>query len=270
MDFEDIDFTEWQIDKIRLALNKYRVARAKGSRLLSWTEVRDDITGCDENRHQYPSEEEAEDIFKAEVLRRFAAELSLPKPERLADIARFLLYERILSLRDLDESMSELGELLSLHQYLANNTDDAKAFLEDLAGTYVVTKDSGRSSSKTLILRLAPDPTYEFLRVEELHQSSAGQAGSEIEINTTRIGYGFAVTPLNILHIFLNGVVPESRITYVQAGELCDNSPRSGIFLMRNGEATGRNAIPSDVFTKEPAFLPNIYRFSPVKADGGL
>lgn len=260
MDFDDIKFTEWQIDKIRVALNKYRIARARNARLLPWIEVLDDITSCEENNHLYSSEQDAERIFKPEALRRFAAGTSLLKVDRLKDITRFFLYERILSLRDLDESMSEMGELLALHQYLANNSDQSKKYISKLDGTYVVHKEG---EDKSVVLKLIPDVSMTYLRVEEVFIS--GEAGNRRDrrINTTRIGYGFAVTPLNVLHIFLNGVVPDSKITYVQAGELYDDAPENGVFLMRNGEPTARTALPLEFYSEEPIELSNIYRFLP-------
>src|SRR3546814_460281 len=90
MDFDDIKFTEWQIDKIRIAINKYRITNVNNGRMVSWSRVRDDITNSDINIDRY-FEDDAALAFKQEALRRFAANESVLELDTLKDLTQFLL-----------------------------------------------------------------------------------------------------------------------------------------------------------------------------------
>jgi hypothetical protein len=272
MDFDDIKFTEWQIDKIRVALNKYRITHVRNGRLISWTQVREDITGSDVNVDRY-FEDDAELAFKPEALRRFAAEINVLELERLKDVTRFLLHDGILHIDMLDESKSGLLEFLALHDYLANNTEASQHYIKNIEGVYTCRKEHPDGRQKSFTLRLIPDPSLNFVRVDELSETNlsapadtgAAKNKDTKSISTNRLGYGFPVSSLNMLHVFLNGVVPDSRITYVQASELCGNTPESGIFLLRSGEETGRNALPISEYRANAVLFPNIYLFSPLE-----
>lgn len=268
MDFDDVQYTEWQIDRVRVALNKYRIAAATGGRLPSWARVRDDIIYCLANIERY-SEDDAELRFKDEALRRFANAESTPDLDKLRDVTRFLIEAGLLTLAELDEEAGDLREFLALHAYLANSSEASRAYTSMFNGIFLATRKTGRTT-KRLLLRLMPDRSQTFLRVEEITEhidtddSPKTWRDSPFEpARARRKGYGCAVTSLNVLHIFLDGFLPEERITYVQAGELYLSRASTGVYLMRNGEHTGRDALPQEMY-ESGKFTPfNIHLFRP-------
>ena len=274
MDIDSAHYTEWQIARIRLALNKYRIVHARNGYLPSWAAVRDAIIFCKANIERYRAD--PDNSFHAERLRRFAAGDQRLEPDKVADTARFLIQSGVLKPDELDESKSDLGQFLAAHQYLSSESEAARACVVRLAGDYAVQRKTGQDEGKTLLLRLIPDPSATFLRVEEVLRistqekpASRHRKDDDARINTRRVGYAFPITPLNVLHVFLGGFSPEQRVSYVQAGELCEETAGNGLFLMRTGEATGRGELAKDLYAVEPVILPNIYRFMPVTSEAG-
>lgn len=97
MDVENMPFSDWQIDKLRTALRRYRSLHKHGGRLPSWRQVRDDIASSESNLDKYDADD-AEFAFKEEALRRFAENISGTLGiERLRDVARFLIDEELLT-----------------------------------------------------------------------------------------------------------------------------------------------------------------------------
>ncbi|VVN79677.1 hypothetical protein [Pseudomonas fluorescens] len=226
MDFDDITFTEWQIDKIRVALGKYRIANASNGRLTPWSRVCDEIIYSDVNIDRY-SEDDAELAFRPEALRRFATRVSILDLKRLKDLTRFLVHEGILSLEDMDESDIGLKKMLAAHEYLASTSDSAKCFLTIMEGTYTCRKKNKLGNWDTFTLRIMPDPSREFVRVEEIYEYSPEEltryeSYERKNLFTTlrivQVGYGFSVTKDNFLHLFLGGGEPGVNIAYVQEG----------------------------------------------------
>lgn len=105
MEFDDIAFTEWQIGKVRVALNKYRISKASNGRLPSWKHVQHDITVSDQSIDRY-SENNGELALYLDSLRRFATGVGSLQRVRLHDISRFLMREGMLRLEDMEESNS--------------------------------------------------------------------------------------------------------------------------------------------------------------------
>jgi len=251
MDFDDIRFTEWQIDKIRVALGKYRIINASNGNLMPWNRVRDEIIFSDVNIDNY-SEDDAELVFKHETLRRFFARTSVLELEKLKDLTRFLLHEEILSLEDMDESDTGLKQMLAAHEYLATKSNRAKHFLTSMEGVYTAQRkydDFGEEYWETFTLRIIPDPSKEFVRVEEIYETSSQDLSAyrtlkERNIYTNlrivQIGYGFSVASDDFLHVFLNGAEPGVGIAYVQADyaefdHLPDKTIVASIYLLRHG-----------------------------------
>lgn len=268
MDFTDIEFTEWQIHKIRVALNKYRIKKARLGKLPKLPCIRDEIIFSDVNKARYKQDPDL--VFEAEALRRFAEFKSVLKLDKLQDVTRFLLDDGILHIDMLDESKSGLMEFLALHEYLSNDSEEARKFVERLDGLYIAQKEAF-NRAKTLKLRLVADPSKTFLRVDELVRIAAANAGQiggnrvrpkDDMIRTNRTGYAFPMTADNRLHIFLNGVVPGSRATYVQACGLCEDSLQNGIYFMRSdGEPVLEKFSLAQYHAGVPA-LENIYFFT--------
>lgn len=273
MDVDEIAFSDWQIEKIRSGLRRYRSLNKHGGRLPSWRQVRDDIANSDSNLEKYDADD-AELAFKEEALRRFAENISNALGvERLRDVARFLLDEELLTFDALHEERQDLAAFLAMHEYFANDYEG----VPDLVGAFTGTFTFKAPSDVTVTLHLMPDVSGKYVRVEEIVQTEqvAERTNAqrryphrrpregEFMMKSCRKGFGFPITRLSILHVFLDGVTPGDRMTYIQAGELHEGSTANGFFLMRNGEATGRDQWARDIYYEEPVVLPNVCRFVP-------
>lgn len=268
MDFGEIEFTEWQIEKIRVALNYYRIANARNGRLPSWNQVCDDIIYSDVNIDRY-SEDDAELAFKPEALRRFAARITVLGLERLRDVTRFLIHEKLIDTGHLKESNSNLREMLAAHQYLATKSEGAKEFIRSTEGTYTAKSSNFAEMYETFTLKILPDASNDFVHIEEIYEVSSGdfsekETRQEREAHTIlriiRTGYGFAVTENMIVHIFLGGEWPITQVSYVQVMPYID--PNGGICLLRSGP---RNfPVRSYELASNGAIcLYNAFQFSP-------
>lgn len=273
MDVDEIAFSDWQIEKMRSALRRYRSLNKHGGRLPSWRQVRDDIVFSDSNVDKYAADD-AELVFKEEALRRFGEAVNDTMGiERLRDVARFLLDEKLLTAQDFQDERQELAAFLAMHEYFANDYEGVPDLISAFSGTFTFKTPS----DVTITLHLFPDTSGKYVRVEEVVQTEQVAErdnaqrryphrrlrDSEFISTTSRKGFGFPITPLNTLHVFLDGSTPGDRMTYIQAGELHEGSTAEGFFLMRNGEATGRDQWARDIYYEEPVVLPNICRFIP-------
>lgn len=279
MDVDEIAFSDWQIEKIRSALRRYRSLNKHGGRLPSWRQVRDDIIFCDANAEKYAADD-AELVFKEEALRRFGEAINVAMGiERLQDAARFLLDEKLLTAQDFQDERQELAAFLAMHEYFANDYEGVPDLVSAFSGTYTFTVPGapGAPENVTINLHLMPDRSGRYVRVEEVvrteqvaERENAQRRyphrrlrDGEFLMKSSRKGFGFPITRLNILHVFLDGATPGDRMTYIQAGELHEASKAEGFFLMRNGVATGRDQWARDIYYDEPVILPNICRFIP-------
>lgn len=284
MDVDEVAFSDWQIEQMRSALRRYRTLNKHCGRLPSWERVRDDITASPSNIDRY-EDDDADLAFKSEALRRFAESINQTLSiGRLRDVSRFLMDEGLLEREAFQEEKQDLAAFLALHEFFANDYEGAGDIVSAFKGTFTFKfpDEPDAKESRTITLTLIPDKDGGFLRVEETVQAENVAArqrndalkyrrkakDSEFIKTTRRKGYGFPITPLKILHIFLDGVVPGGRMTYVQAGELHGDFTENGFFLMRNGVPTGRDRWARDIYYAEPVVLPNVYRFMPVSLKG--
>lgn len=283
MDVEEIEFSDWQIEKMRSALRRYRTISKHGGRMPSWSQVRDEITSSESNLEKY-SADDAELAFKVEALRRFAENLSTAlSKDRMQDLARFLLDEKLLAPESFYDEREDLASFLAMHEYFANDYAGTQNLVSAFSGTFLY-KVPGASNARgpnTICLHLTPDASGRFVRVEEVIESTKSVSNTQMNVlfphrrikdaefikKNCRKGFGFPITRLNILHVFLDGVTPGDRMTYIQAGELHDGTTAEGFFLMRNGEATGRDQWARDIYYEEPVVLPNICRFVPERIE---
>lgn len=282
MDFEEIEFSDWQIEKLRSGLHRYRAIHKRGKALPSWSLVRDDITNSDSNMDKYDTVELSLD-FKFEALRRFAERINKTLGiERLRDVARFLFDEGLLSPETFEEERQDLATFLALQEFFANDYEDVQGLVSAFTGTFIYRVPCAPDAPEivTITLHLTPDNAGQYVRVEEIVRSELVEKRAQNRaryphrrswdnefIHTTyRRGYGLPITPLRVLHIFLDGVSAGDRMTYIQAGELHGEFVTNGFFLMRNGEATGRDQWARDIYYEEPVVLPNVCRFIPDQA----
>lgn len=236
-----MNFTDWQIDKIRRALNNYRAAEARNGQTLPWKTVTNRILLCPALRHS-PLRGDEDQEFKEEALRRFANGKSFLQPHKLDDLKTFLIHAGILMEDELSDDADNLKEALTIHGYLASETEDAKQFLSEMADSYVVTRTGGEISEK-IELDILLERSGTLFRVEERLQENAENAAVKyakkkdgfIQTAGIRKGYGFVATRLNVLHIFLHGAAAADRIHYMEIFPL-GMRYSSAIFLLRAGE----------------------------------
>lgn len=279
MDVDEIEFSDWQIEKMRSALRRYRTISKHGGRMPSWSQVRDEITSSESNLEKY-SADDAELAFKVEALRRFAENLSTAlSKDRMQDLARFLFDEKLLTPESFYDEREDLAAFLAMHEYFANDYEDAQDVVSAFSGTFTYKAPyiRGVPGAHTITLHLIPDDSGKYVHVEEIIESVHAVSSSKVNMpdnrrrakesdfisRSRRKGFGFPITRLNVLHIFLEGVTPSDRMTYIQAGELHKNYNADGFFLMRNGEETGRDQWEHDSYYEEPVILPNVFRFVP-------
>lgn len=270
MNFNEVEFTEWQLDKIRVALNSYRFASARNGRPASWECVCDDIKYSEVNIHHYDADD-CDQKFKFEALRRFAAGMNVLEKEKLKHTVRYLLHRKFLTLADLEEDDIDLKEMLAAHKYLAMKTKSSKNFITRVEGVYSACLRNFTGMWETFTLRIIADPSKEFVRVAEIYEVSSERiidckTLKEREPYTTvrehRTGYGFAVTEDNCLHIFLRADYPVPSAAYAQTGWIGLDCPIQDICLLRHGLrrlSVSRHEVLSD----GSVHLFNAFRFLP-------
>lgn len=270
MDVEEIEFSEWQIDKIRTALNYYRILKTRNGRQMPWNLVIDEIIFSDVNMESY-SPDGREEYFLPEALRRFAIGISVLTQDKLKDLTRFLIHENLLKLSDLEEGDLELKRILAAHQHLATNSTSSKSFIKRAEGTYGACLRDFNGMWETFTLRIVADSSKKFVRVSEIYEVSAERimdfkTFKERDTYTTirehRTGYGFPVTEDNCLHIFVSTENPVPSAAYVQTGWLSSDVPVYDICLLRHGLRrlpTRRHEMNADGSVQ----LFNAFRFVP-------
>jgi hypothetical protein len=261
------DYTEWQLNRIRIALNNYRIATTRDSYMPSWTTVRDTIIYAEPNIARY--RRDPDNSFHPERLRRFANGDQRLDVGKIAEILRFLLHGGYIKESDLDESQANLSPFLAMRDFLGNASEAALASVAALESEYATISRTSNEKTKSFVLRLMPDPSHTFVRVEEIARIAAPpddrpaqyHRDDDVRLNMKRTGYGLPVTARNLLHIFLVSYTPEQHLTYVQVPETAQ-SPAGGIVLMRNGDDP---AAPQNMAQPIPVgelASPNIYRFT--------
>ncbi|BBJ23059.1 hypothetical protein [Candidatus Nitrotoga sp. AM1P] len=263
-----MNFTDWQIDRIRRALNNYRAAESRNGQTLPWKTVTNRILLCPAIRHS-PLKGDDDQEFKEEALRRFANGQSFLQLRKLDDLKTFLIHAGILMEDELSDDADNLKEALAVHGYLASDTEDAKQFLSGMADSYLVARVTDEIS-ETIKLNILPERWGTMFRVEERLQENvehaiftyAKEKDGFIQSTEIRRGYGFVATRLNVLHIFLRGAAASDRIHYIELfprGVRCTRE----IFLLRAG---GRPPGYMDINDAEAAIYNcNTYRFYPLR-----
>lgn len=243
MDVEELAFSDWQIDKIRTALNYFRILKTSKGRPLSWELTLDEIIFSDVNMESY-SPDGREEHFKSEALRRFAEGISVLEQDKLQDLTRFLIHEGLLKLSDLEEDDFEIKRILATHQHLATSSTSSKKFVKRVEGTYAACLKDLNGMWETFTLRLVADSSKQFVRVSEIYEVSADRiidykTFKERDTYTTirehRTGYGFPVTEDNCLHIFVSTENPVPSAAYVQTGWRSSDCPVLDICFLRHG-----------------------------------
>ncbi|NWE92844.1 hypothetical protein HX893_32490, partial [Pseudomonas reactans] len=177
-----------------------------------------------------------------------------------------------------------LQAMLAAHRYLATNDEIAKLHIKTLNGTYTAHLKTVDGRYETFTLRIIPDPSKEFVRVEETHEVSTDDLSDKetrmereayTTIRTYRTGYGFVVTEDIALHIFLNsesGIAefsqdpPAMCVSYVQTGWVHGGSSYKDLCLLRNGPVFFANPQRTRVQPDGSLHIPNIFNFKAIQA----
>lgn len=266
-----MQFSDWQLDRLRRALNNYRIDSAKNGRLLPWKTVIDRLLMSAETHHQY-AEDGAEPGFKEEALRRFAVGKSTLQPDKLEDLRDFLIAQKVLAPDELDSDPAELQGLLAIRTHLANESERSKSYLALFGEGYKVVRTDSIQQIK-LCLRASLDRSGTFMRVEEEYEVSWGIEPPNADLlakdrNTSvrqrRKGFAFVSTPENHLHVFLRGASPDDRVSFLQvkAGGQMQREPIDKLPLLRTG------TFPDQYLGVHPELGPesqmvwgNVFRF---------
>ncbi|KWT91734.1 MULTISPECIES: ankyrin repeat domain-containing protein [unclassified Variovorax] len=232
-----MNFTPWQIDELARGLNTYRALKTVNGRSPPWKTVLDHLLLSPATAHSYLESGEPP-TFKEEALRRFAEGGSTLQPDKLEDVRRFLVAQRLLREDEFTGEDDDLRHILSASSFLAARASESLKSLELLSGPYIA-RPQDSQTAREITLRFSRAPTDWFVRVTE-ETAPPGNAARSVK-GRTRRGYGFVCTPLNLLHIFLVGSTEEVEITYIQLADDYTGPPK--LTLARVGEGTEATGV---------------------------
>lgn len=270
-------YSDWQIDKIRSRLVAYRYKKGQNGRPRPWKGVLYDILLCPDTAHVFPEDGSLPE-FKEEALRRFAAGTSILTPDKIHDLRLFLVKEHFLKEKELDDAPYDIEEALTLHGYLASNSEGARDVLAKLTGSYVAEFRSDAIRDR-ISLKISLDESGDFLHVEDNHERYLNpDAGMFSEMDRfvspltftrkdayksfeqKRTGFGFVSTEANLLHLFLWGPVKKDMVSCVQVQPVKSSKQDPTFDLLRNG-----SSFPSEYLSGLRADLPvychDVFRF---------
>lgn len=234
-------FAHWQIERIRRALNNYRIRKSVNGRLASWDKVLLDILTSGVTDHVV-AEDPCLQTFKPEALRRFGNGQSILDPLKLKDVWAFLVLRGYLREEEGDEESDILGQFMALHGFLSVGESDAKARLQELGSRYW-SQRTRDDVTERLELSFILDPGKTFIRVEEKYEIEEvwpDEAGTDVEVKflaqkTSRKGYGIVSTSQNLLYLFLRGGAATDRINYFEFNPT--GGTGKSLFLQRSGDS---------------------------------
>ena len=232
-------FTAWQIDKLIRGLHSYRVMKAVNGRLPPWKSVLDYLLLSPETSYQYPKDG-SEPEFKEEALRRFAAGTSTLEAAKMADVASFLIAERVLTQGELSDEGGVMTEGLLLHAHLATKSPAGAERLSQLVASYRCS-NTGTYETEHLELRFMAQPTENLVGVEEgvtvkAARGTPGKKDGTKAAGFARKGYGFTSSPHGTFHVFLRGGSPDDHVHYVSVTDPRGPSALSSLpLLLRSG-----------------------------------
>lgn len=249
-----------QVDRLRSALNRYRMAKGQHGQVRPWKAVVDDIIRCPDTSCSYDKDMNAE--LKEEALRRFAAGKTL-QASSLNDVLAFLIFAKVIKREAFDGEDPVYAEAVTVHGCLGLGPEAARHKLSTLPSVFGATRElDGRREE--IRLKIDVDTRAGFFLVEEEWAISEEVRTSRLVApqwtvikRSTRYGYGFVSTADYLLHLFLVGSHNGDRVTYVQASTVAVASRDCA--LMRAGDGMDSSAQQEE---ESPTGLVPIYRFS--------
>ena len=232
-----MNFTPWQIDELARGLNTYRALKTVNGRSPPWKTVLDHLLLSPATSNGYLESGEPP-TFKEEALRRFAEGGSTLQPDKLEDVRRFLVAQRLLREDEFTGEADDLRHILSASSFLAARSPASLKSLDLLNGPYIARLQDSQTA-RAITLRFSRAPADWFVRVTE-ETAPPGNAARSAK-GSTRKGYGFVCTPLNLLHIFLIGSTADIEVTYIQLADDYRGPPK--LTLARVGEGTEATGV---------------------------
>lgn len=262
-----MNYTIWQIDKLRRGLHAYRLLMAVNGKLRPWKLAIDDIISSPATSREYSTRLRGKSDFKEEALRRFAEGENLLEATKLDDVARFLVAARVVSAEELADGSDVVSDNLLLQRFFASGTEQVSSRLAQLSTDYQGEQRAG-DRSQELWLRLAPQPLSGFVLVEERARTTARDGAASrydrkddnIVGSTVRKGCALITSRYPTLHIFMRGSGTDDFIHYVRVGT--DGMQKlDQLLLVRSGAATPE--IAGHVEGDDLLARYNIVRFKP-------
>lgn len=236
-----MEFDAWQIDRLRVALNNYRLFKARNGQLRPWQTVCDDIVFEPPEKGQPPKRGALPD-FKGEALRRFANGTQVLEAERLLQLNQFLIRQRLLGKDEMQEGPEELRGLLMTHGYIGNQSLTATLSLEKLGSAYATTART-QHPAREIHLTFARAESRLFARADEesivLRHPAMGSGKHRkmdvFSMRELRRGIAFATTTADLLHVYLVGASKCVEVTYTQLSAVEPPPNPGALVLLRLG-----------------------------------
>lgn len=214
-----VNFSQWQIDKLRRGINAYRLLRQVNGRPRPWSAVLDDILLSPVTEHVYPADGDPSP-FREEALRRFAIGTSTLEPDKLDDLRRFLVHRSIVSAEELVDDRKELEEALKVHSLLGASHAVSTGLIDALAAQPLISSRAWEGNREAFVVVVIARPEKSLLLVEERQEtyalnSDGADASAKPELKDLRKGFAFVGSADPTLHIFVRGIAADDLIHYV-------------------------------------------------------
>ncbi len=106
-----MEFSNWQIDRLRSGLNSYRILHSWNGIPPSWRAVSEAVMKCPKTSSVFPTDGSLGEV-RGEALRRFVAGIAKSEQFLLDDIASFLIHEGELEPEELERGERSSRSLL--------------------------------------------------------------------------------------------------------------------------------------------------------------
>lgn len=216
-------FLDWQLDRLRRGVNRYRGLRGDGGQGLPWKTIAHRINRSPAAK-AIGSKGFDEAELEGEALRRFvekAGRLQPPKPSR---VAAFLIEEHLLTKADLDPKAGSFQRMVPIVDVLTLATRSGDLPIHDAARFEGVQSVDGAERQVSLYLKADPSRTFYIVEeqtlapvdVEELGAKPGDYSVNGGKMGRLRLGIGILSTSRSLLHIFLCGHDGADRATYLE------------------------------------------------------
>jgi hypothetical protein len=231
-----MNFTPWQIDKLRRGLHAYRLVKAANGRLPSWRVVHRNLLLAEKTAHSFP--DGGDPHFKEEALRRFAVGESALQPDKLEDVWLFLIEKGVIGRDEIEaaDGSGLVNDALRAHDLMASAASSAKERIARLEPVYAASRTDMYRKTEKVELRIVDRLSDTLISVEETtHVLDESRRNAAVAGTYVRRGYGFAMSEHPTLHVFLQGASPEDRPHYTEVTALRASEDECLLHLLRTG-----------------------------------